>query len=106
MRGAFGISVEKYGFLVAIVALFFMISAFSSSDFISKIGEHGVIGAGCLIALAGGAAMLGFWFLGFHEPFGVVIPVAFRFLVLDGFFPKQMRSPSNPSQTLSDQPQL
>jgi protein-S-isoprenylcysteine O-methyltransferase Ste14 len=62
MRGAFGISVEKYGFLVAIVALFFMISAFSSSDFISKIGAHGVIGAGCLITLAGGAAMLGFWY--------------------------------------------
>jgi DHA1 family bicyclomycin/chloramphenicol resistance-like MFS transporter len=86
--GAFGISAEKYGFLVTIVAWFFTISAFSSSHFISKIGEHGVIGASCLIALAGGAAMLGFRFLGFHEPFGVIIPVAFYVFGIGWVFPQ------------------
>ena len=74
LRGAFDVSAEHYGFYFSIIALFFVISAITSTRIILKVGQHGLIAIGSSIAIFGGVTMLGLSLLNILELLFVVIP--------------------------------
>ncbi|MBT4589544.1 MAG: multidrug effflux MFS transporter [Rhodospirillaceae bacterium] len=88
LRGAFGVSAEGYGFLFAIIAFFFMMSAFSGGRYILKIGQQRLISVGVIIALIGSSVLLIFALIDLGEPLAVVIPTAFYVFGLGWVFPQ------------------
>ncbi len=88
LRGAFGLSAEEYGYLFAIIAFFFMISAFISGRFIMKIGQQRLIAIGIVVALASGAVMIVLALLEVHDPLAVVLPTAFYVFGIGWVFPQ------------------
>ena len=88
LRGAFEVSGEGYGFLYAIVASFFMVSAFSSGRIISKLGQHKLIAVGVTVGLASGILMMALVWLDIREPLAVVMPMAFYCFGFGWVFPQ------------------
>ena len=88
LRGVFGLSAENYGFLFAVIAFFFMVSAFSSGRLISKIGQHRVIEIGTVVALCGGTLLLGLALLDIRLSLAVVIPAGIYVFGIGWVFPQ------------------